>query len=138
MSGKRVLVRVDFNVPMKNRRISEDLKIRESLPTIKYLIAKNAKVILMSHLGRPEGKRIAALSLSPIAKHLEELLHLPVKFIKEVYGKAVDLAVENMQPGEVVLLENVRFSPYESGKDMNVLAKALVEKADFFVQECFF
>lgn len=137
MSGKRVLVRADFNVPMNHRTIAEDLKIRESLPTIDFLAGKGARVILMSHLGRPDGKRVAGLSLAPVAKHLGTLLGRDVLFVPDLVGRTADQALHALQPGEIALLENVRFSPNESGGNMRALAIALARTADLFVQECF-
>ncbi len=136
LRGKRVLVRMDFNVPVKNGKVLEDMRLVASLPTIHYLVSKKAKVVLLSHLGRPDGKQVSALSLAPIAKKLESLLKTPVTFVPEVVGSKVERAVLAMQPGDILLLENVRFSPNESGS-MPVLAKQLAELGDVFVQECF-
>jgi phosphoglycerate kinase len=104
VQGKRVLVRVDFNVPMQDGQITDDRRIRESLPTIQYLLERGAKVILMSHLGRPKGKPDPQYSLRPVAERLSELLGRPVRFLEDCVGEAVEQAVQAMAPGEVVLL----------------------------------
>ena len=108
--GKRVLVRVDFNVPLdKEQNITDDTRIRAALPTIKYLLDNNAKVILMSHLGRPKGEFKPEFSLAPVAKRLEELLNTKVTMAEDVIGESAKAAVDALKEGEVVLLENVRF-----------------------------
>ena len=114
VKNKRVLVRVDFNVPLENGKVtpSGDTRIVASLPTIKYLIAQGAKVILCSHLGRPKGKD-QKLSLRPVATRLQELLGKPVTFVSDCIGQPVERVVEAMNAGDVVLLENVRFYPEE-------------------------
>ena len=110
LSGKRVLVRVDFNVPLdKERRITDDARIKASLPTINYLIDKKAKVILMSHLGRPEGEYNPMFSLDVVAERLAELLDKKVIFLSDCIGSEVRKKVSNLSDGDVVLLENLRF-----------------------------
>ena len=137
--GKTVLVRVDYNVPLKDGEITSDLRIRASLPTIEYLLKNGAKkVILMSHLGRPEG-RDRSLSLRPIADRLAELLEdTPVDFIDDVSGPDVEAAVRKMKPGSVLLLENLRFFPGEE-KNSSDFAGGIIESthADLFVQDGF-
>lgn len=116
LAGKRVLMRVDFNVPVKNGVVESDKRIRAALPTIRYALEQGASVVLMSHLGRPDGQRIAKYSLGPVASRLTELLGKPVKFIEDCVGEAVEAACATLQPGEVALLENVRFYIEEEGK----------------------
>ena len=137
VGGKRVLVRVDFNVPLDEARaITDDTRIREALPTIRSLLERKAKVILVSHLGRPKGKPTDKLRMDPVAKRLGELLGLPVRKLDEVVGDAVRKAVDAMKPGEVVLLENVRFHAEEEAND-SAFAKALAGLADVFVNDAF-
>lgn len=111
--GKRVFVRVDFNVPLDGTTITDDTRIRAALPTIQELRAKGARIILASHLGRPKGKVDPALSLRPIGKRLEQLVGTPVIFSEESIGPVAQAHVEKLQPGDVLLLENVRFHPGE-------------------------
>jgi phosphoglycerate kinase len=133
--GKRVLVRVDFNVPIKNGAITDDRRIREALPTIKYLMEKGAKVILVSHLGRPKGFQ-DDLRLDPVAKRLSELLGKPVKKLNDCIGEEVEKEVANMNPGDVVLLENIRFYKEEEANDTE-FAKKLAKLADLYVNDAF-
>ena len=102
VSGKAVLMRCDFNVPLEGARITDDTRIRASLPTIQYLIAHDAKVILMSHLGRPRGRRVPELSLRPVAERLAELLGRPVAFAADCVGPAAAEAVERLRDGQVI------------------------------------
>ncbi len=140
VTGKRCLVRVDFNVPLDEKDgkmvITDDTRIRETLPTIQYLIAKGAKVILCSHLGRPKGKRSEKESLRPIADHLHTLIGHPVAFSHDVIGEVPEKIVAHMKNGDVALLENVRF---EAGEEKNdpVLAKAMAGLAEIFVNDAF-
>jgi len=137
VNGKRVLVRVDFNVPLdENRNITDDRRIREALPTIKYLIEHNAKVILVSHLGRPKGKFDEKYSMAPVAKRLQELLGKPVTLAKDVIGESAKSCIAAMKPGDVVLLENVRFHAEEEKNDPD-FAKALASLADIYVNDAF-
>src|SRR6478609_11015459 len=106
LSGKRVIVRVDFNVPLKDGVVESDKRLKESLPTIKYLREKGAKTILMSHLGRPDGKRVPDQSLAPVAKALGALLGVDVKFAEDCVGEPAKAAVAALNGGEVLLLEN--------------------------------
>ncbi|MGB9858394.1 MAG: phosphoglycerate kinase [Moorellaceae bacterium] len=133
---KRVLVRVDFNVPLENGRVADDTRIRAALPTIKYLIERRAKVILVSHLGRPKGKVNESLRLDPVARRLEELLGQPVKKVNDCVGPEVEEAVAQLQPGEVLLLENIRFYPEEEKNDPE-FAKKLAALADVYVNDAF-
>jgi len=116
VSGKRVLVRVDFNVPVKDGKVEDDKRIAAALPTITYLLEKGASVILMSHLGRPDGQRKLEFTLAPVAQRLGELLGKPVTFLDDCVGPAVEAACAAAKPGEVILLENVRFHIEEEGK----------------------
>lgn len=135
--GKRVLVRVDFNVPMdENGNITDDRRIRAALPTIQYLIKNNAKVILMSHLGRPKGEFDPKYSLAPVAKRLSELLGQEVIMAKDVIGESAKNAVASMKEGQVVLLENVRFHKEETKNDPE-FAKALAQLGDIYVNDAF-
>ena len=136
LNGKKVLVRVDFNVPMdKKQNITDDRRIRESLPTIKYLVDKGAKVILISHLGRPNGIT-EELRMNPIAKRLEQLLGKNIKKLDDCIGEEVENAISNMINGDVILLENVRFYKEEEEND-EVFAKKLAALADVYVNDAF-
>ena len=135
-AGKRVLVRVDFNVPLdEQRRITDHTRIEASLPTIRYLVERKAKTILVSHLGRPKGVD-DALRMDPVAKRLEELLHQPVRKLQDCIGPEVEAAVKAMQDGEVILLENVRFYPQEEKNDP-AFAKQLASLAEMYVNDAF-
>lgn len=135
--GKRVLVRVDFNVPLNEElEITNDTRIKAVLPTIKYLTSYQAKVILMSHLGRPKGKVVERLRLDSVAKRLSELLKQDVKKVNDCMGEEVEKVALNMQKGEVVLLENLRFHPEEE-KNNPEFAKALANLAVIFVNDAF-
>ena len=135
--GKRVLVRVDFNVPLDNNlEITNDTRIKAALPTINYLISHQAKVILMSHLGRPKGKVVEKLRLDPVAKRLSELLKQDVKKVNDCIGEEVEKTVLNMKKGEVILLENLRFYSEEE-KNKPEFAKSLAKLGDIFVNDAF-
>lgn len=137
VAGKRVLVRVDFNVPLdENRNITDDRRIQAALPTINYLLDKGAKVILMSHLGRPKGTAVAKYSLTPAAERLEELLDLPVTKMGDCIGEMVQGAVMGMPIGHVVMLENVRFYPQEEKNDLD-FAKQLASLGEVYVNDAF-
>lgn len=136
VQGKRVLVRVDFNVPLQNGQITDDRRIRESLPTIQYLLERGAKVILMSHLGRPKGKRDPQYSLRPVAERLSALLNRPVRFLDDCVGEAVEQVVQAMTPGEVVLLENLRFHSEEEANDP-AFAQSLARLGEIYVNDAF-
>jgi phosphoglycerate kinase len=136
VKGRRVFVRVDFNVPIKNGVITEDTRIRASLPTIKYLIDKGATVILASHLGRPKGKPNPEFSLAPVAARLAELLGRPVTFAEDCVGEKAKAAIDKAGPGGVVLLENLRFHAEEEKNDP-AFAKQLAELADVYVNDAF-
>src|SRR5258705_1341262 len=138
--GKRVLVRVDFNVPAELRggkvRITDDTRIRESLPTINYLRKHGAKTILMAHLGRPNGKRVPKYSLRLIGEHLYSLIHQPVIFSHDTIGEVPEQIIEHMENGDVALLENVRFQPEEEANDPN-FSEALAKLGELYVNDAF-
>ncbi|SMF92370.1 phosphoglycerate kinase [Paenibacillus uliginis N3/975] len=136
VSGKRVFVRVDFNVPLEDGKITDDTRIRETLPTIKYLVEKGAKVILASHMGRPKGQVVDSMRLTPASERLSELLGKPVAKADEAVGDAVKAQIANMKDGDVLVLENVRFYPGEEKNDPE-LAKQFAELADLFVNDAF-
>lgn len=137
VKGKRVLVRVDFNVPLdKEQNITDDTRIRAALPTIKYLLDHQAKVILMSHLGRPKGEFDPKYSLAPVAVRLGELLNTKVTMAKDVIGESAKEAVNALKEGEVVLLENVRFHKEETKNDLE-FAKALASFGEIYVNDAF-
>ncbi|QFP42238.1 phosphoglycerate kinase [Borrelia miyamotoi] len=134
--GKRALVRCDFNVPLKDGNITDDTRIRAALPTIEYLKSQGAKVVLMSHLGRPKGEKNLKYSLMPVAKRLSELLEQDVKMLPDCIGDEVSSVVSCMQNGEVVLLENIRFYKSEE-ENCDVFAKELSQNGDVFVNDAF-
>lgn len=135
--GKRVLVRVDFNVPMdKEKNITDDTRIKAALPTIEYLINNGAKVILISHLGRPKGKFNQEYSLKLVAKRLSELLNRPILMAEDVIGDDAKFKAQSLKEGEVLLLENVRFHAEEEKNDPQ-FAKELASLADVFVNDAF-
>jgi phosphoglycerate kinase len=136
VSGRRVLVRVDFNVPMDRGEITDDRRIREALPTVRSLIDRQARVVLCSHLGRPKGKVDPAFTLAPVAARLGELLGRPAPLLSDCIGPEVDAAVGRLRPGEVVLLENLRFHPEEEANDP-AFAQQLARLADLFVNDAF-
>ena len=137
-AGRRVLVRVDFNVPLdEHRQITDDARIRAALPTITWLAKRGARVVLMSHLGRPKGKRDPRLSLAPVSHHLQTLLpDYRVRMASDVIGPNVDILVNEMQPGDIVLLENLRFYPGEKKGDPD-FAAALAAYGDDYVNDAF-
>ena len=137
VEGKRVFVRCDFNVPLDaNGVITDDKRIRESLPTIRYLLAHKAKIVLASHLGRPKGEFNPKYSLAPVAKRLTELLGQEVKMAKDVIGEDARSLAAALKPGEAILLENVRFHKEEEKNDP-AFAKQLAAYADIFVNDAF-
>ena len=137
-SGKKLLVRVDFNVPLnyKTGAITDDSRIRASIPTIDYLIEQGAKIILCSHLGRPAGKPSAEFSLAIVAQHLSQILRHPVAFVNDCIGSEVDDAIAAMNNGDILLLENLRFYAEEEKGD-DTFAKALSKHGDIFVNDAF-
>ncbi|MEC0228450.1 phosphoglycerate kinase [Paenibacillus alba] len=136
VAGKRVFVRVDFNVPVENGQITDDTRIRETLPTIKFLVEKGAKVILAAHFGRPNGQVVEELRLTPVAAKLAELLGQNVIKADQSVGEIVKAQVDALENGDVLLLENVRFNEGEEKNDPE-LAKAFADLADLFVNDAF-
>jgi phosphoglycerate kinase len=136
VSGRRVLVRVDFNVPLDAGEVADDMRIRAALPTIELLRERGAALVLASHLGRPKGKVDPALSMAPVAARLSELLGTEVQQAPAVIGGEVDLMVGALGPGDVLLLENTRFEPGETENDPK-LAEALGQFADLYVNDAF-
>ena len=136
VAGKRVLVRVDFNVPIKDGNVTDDTRIRASIPTIEYLRQQGCRIVLMSHLGRPKDAPDPAFQLDPVASRLGQLLSIPVRKLSELSGPGVEAAVNKMQPGDIVLLENSRFDPREKKNDPT-LAKNLAALADIYVNDAF-
>jgi len=137
IQGKRVLVRVDFNVPLDEKQnITDDIRIKAALPTVNYLREKGAKVILVSHLGRPKGQVKDSLRLNPVAKRLSELINAPVLKLDDCIGDEVKAKINAMTDGEVALLENIRFYAQEEKNDPE-FAKKLCELADVYVNDAF-
>ena len=136
VKGKRVLVRVDFNVPLENGEVADDTRIRAVLPTIQYLLEQGSAVILMSHLGRPEGQVQDDLRLDPVGRRLSELLGQEVAKVDDCVGPEVERATKSLQPGQVLLLENLRFHPEEEENDQG-FARQLASLADVYVNDAF-
>ncbi|MCS7235484.1 MAG: phosphoglycerate kinase [Armatimonadota bacterium] len=137
VAGRRVLVRVDFNVPLDEQgRVTDDRRIRESLPTVLDLVHRGAVVVLMSHLGRPGGRVVEELRMAPVGERLSQLLGRPVRVLPDCVGPEVEAAVAQMQPGEVALLENLRFHPGEEANDPE-FAAALARLGDVYVNDAF-
>ncbi len=136
VDGKRVMLRVDFNVPLDGTKIRDDTRIRAALPTIRDLLDRNAAVLLVSHLGRPKGQPNPKYSLAPVAERLSELVGQPVQFIDDVAGDAAWDAAKNLRPRAVLLLQNVRFEPGEEKNDPE-LAQRLAQLADLYVNDAF-
>jgi phosphoglycerate kinase len=136
VQGKRVLLRVDFNVPLQDGVITDDRRIRAALPTINYLLEGGATVIAMSHMGRPKGKVVDELRLTPVAARLADLLDRPVTKLDDCVGPAVEEAVSAAQPGDVILLENLRFHAEEEKNDPG-FARQLAALADLYVNDAF-
>ena len=136
VAGKRVLVRVDFNVPLDGGKVADDTRIRAALPTIESLRERGAALVLVSHLGRPKGRVVPELSMKPVGEHLSELLGAPVRQAPAVVGDEVKAMAEGLGAGEVMLLENVRYEPGETDNDP-ALAAQLAELADLYVNDAF-
>ena len=133
--GKKVLVRCDFNVPLDEKgNILDDFRIRQTIPTIEYLIKKGAKIILISHLGRPGGKVVENLRLTPVQEKLMEYLDVSITKAQDCIGPEIEKWIAEMQPGEILLLENVQFNPGEKKNDLS-FAKTLASYADIFIME---
>jgi phosphoglycerate kinase len=137
VKGKKVLVRVDYNVPTDQEgKISDDSRIRASLPTIKYLLEQRARIILCSHFGRPKGKVVESMRLGPMAQRLSEILDKPVKAAKNCIGPEVESAVAALEEGHILMLENLRFHPEEEANEVN-FARSLSSLADLYVDDAF-
>jgi phosphoglycerate kinase len=136
LRGRRVLVRVDYNVPLAGDRVTDDTRIRATLPTLEHLLARGARLVLISHLGRPQGRPDPAYSLAPAAERLRQLVSAPVSFVDEVVGERARAAAEALGPGEILVLQNVRFHPEEEANDP-AFARHLAELADVYVNDAF-
>lgn len=136
VKGKRVLTRVDFNVPLDDGRITDDTRITSAIPTIQALLDAGAAVLLISHLGRPKGQPNPRYSLAPVADHLSELIGKPVQLAEDIVGPSAQAIAEALQPGQVAMLENVRFEPGEEKNDRE-LARQLADLADVYVNDAF-
>jgi phosphoglycerate kinase len=136
LRGQRVLVRVDYNVPIEDGRVTDDTRIRATLPTLQYLVDAGARVLLVAHRGRPKGQWRDEFTLQPAATHLASLLDTPVGFVKDVVGGEAHAAVDALKPGELLLLENVRFLAGEETNDEK-LSEALAAFADVYVNDAF-
>ncbi len=136
LKGKKVLVRVDFNVPIKEGKVTDDTRIRAALPTIEYLLQQGAAVILFSHLGRPKGGPDPKYSMKPVADYLGGMVKAPVKFAEEAAGAKAEEAAKDLKAGEVLVLENTRFFPLEEKNDES-LAKQFASLADVYVMDAF-
>jgi len=136
VKGKKVLVRVDFNVPISEGKVGDDTRIQAALPTIKYLLENGAAVILCSHLGRPKGELDPDFSLKPVAEYLDTLLEAPVKFSEDCIGEIAQAAAKDLEPGQVLVLENTRFHAGEKKNDPQ-MAKELASLADLYVNDAF-
>jgi len=136
LAGKRLLIRVDFNVPIKAGKVTDTTRIRASLPTIRYALERQARVILMSHLGRPDGKVVEELRMKPVAAELQKLMLKPVQTVRDCVGPEAEAAAARLKAGEILLLENLRFHPEEEKNDP-AFSKALAKLGDCYVNDAF-
>jgi phosphoglycerate kinase len=136
VKGKKVLMRVDFNVPLKGGKVADDTRIRAALPTLRYVVGKGGRIILMSHLGRPDGKRVDDMSMRPCLEALEKLLGRKVFFVGDCIGEPAEAAAAKLKDGEVLLLENLRFHPEEEKNDAE-FARKLARLGDLYVNDAF-
>jgi len=136
VKGKRVLVRVDFNVPLKDGNVGDDTRIKAALPTIQFLLEKGAAVILCSHLGRPKGGPDPKYSMQPVATHLGKLMGKTIAFAEDCMGPVAETAAQQIKPGDVLLLENTRFHPEEEKNDLD-MARKMAALADIYVNDAF-
>ena len=136
LKGKKVLIRVDFNVPLKDGKVTDNTRIKAALPTVKYILDQGASLVVMSHFGRPKGQKNPDFSMAPIAKEFEALLGRPVKLAPDVIGAEVEKEVKALKPGEVLLLENVRFYKEEEANDPE-FAKTLASYGDIYCNDAF-
>lgn len=136
LDGKRVLMRVDFNVPIEGTKVTDDSRMKAVIPTMNYITGHNGKLILMSHFGRPKGKVVESMSLKPVAEHLSEMIGKEVKFIPSCISEDCEKATEKMKNGDIILLENTRFYPGEEKNDKD-FAKSLAKLGDIYVDDAF-
>lgn len=136
LKNKKVLLRVDFNVPLKTSKVADDFRIKAGLPTINYLLSRGASVVILNHIGRPDGKVIPGLSNKPVAKRLSELLNKKVVQLNEVVGQTIKKAITSLKGGGIIILENVRFEKGEEKNDRS-FAKKLASNVDLYVNDAF-